>query len=422
MRTGKGIMKMIALILFSLCLVTVGYSQDSPFNTQDWNILKSISIGRQLQVKTKEGKSVIGILNNVTDTSLSLTAKVGSFSFGSSEVANVYVLRGRPIAKRTWMGAGVGTGGGALLGLISGRDLIGAFFGGGLGLVAGSVAGFAFGLSKEKELVYEANHACCLNSLAASRYEISVAYSLMRATNSGESVMLSPNGTYNITIQGNNHNYLGGYKIGMGFNLNRYLGIVGEFGWQHSQKAPLQISLSNVAGSSYCSPASDCVHQILSFGLTNSGSRGIYTLLAGPRISMNLSKRIRPFAHVLMGAGRNSLDMDHSYGVTESQGAWKARTIVGVRQPGGNSFAITYGGGLNIKTNKRLSIRLFEAEVVNAQDNNLLYNANTTTIQYSGARSTTLIKTDQINGSPDKKWGRNVRFSSGAVFHFGKKD
>jgi hypothetical protein len=419
MRTRKGIMNMTAaLIIFSLCLATAGYSQDVLLNTHDWNILKSIPTGRQLQVNTKNGKSISGILDKITDTSLLLTTKEESFSLQSNEVANVYVLGGRPIAKRTLIGAGVGTGVGATIGLISGRgdSLVGAL-GGSLGLVIGSITGLVQGLSKKKGLVYETHQ-----EYDYSRFEISGAYSIMRVQNPENTAVISPYNTFNIAIRGKNDINLGGSKLGIGFNLNRHFGIVGEFGSQYSQTTPFQISLNNVGGSSYCSPASDCVKRLYwDYKLTNRGSREIYTLLAGPRFSMDLSKRIRPFAHVLMGLGRNSLDMEHSYGVIDSQGAWKARIGVSVEFPSRNLFAIACGGGLDIKINKRLSIRPIEIESVNTQEYNPSYFVYTTLIQYSGARPTSSEKTDQVNGIPDKKWTNNMRLSFGAVFHFNKK-
>jgi hypothetical protein len=150
-----------ALIIGTLCLVTAGYPQDIPLNTQGWNILKSIPLGQQLQVNTKESKSISGKMEKITDTSLVLTTKEGIFSFQSIDVAKVYILRGRPIAKRTLIGTAAGTGVGGAIGYITGKDdaMFGRGFsaaaGGGLGLVIGSVTGLVLGLSKNKSLVYE---------------------------------------------------------------------------------------------------------------------------------------------------------------------------------------------------------------------------------------------------------------------------
>jgi hypothetical protein len=116
-------------------------------------------------VKTKEGRSIYGSLDKITDTSLVLTAKEGTFSLNSSEVAKLYVCQGRPVVSRTLIGASIGTLAGGGIGLAAGNknDIggrwMGAAVGGGVGLVIGSVTGLALGLSKKKELVYESNSA-----------------------------------------------------------------------------------------------------------------------------------------------------------------------------------------------------------------------------------------------------------------------
>jgi hypothetical protein len=157
-------MKSVAtLMILSLCFATAGYSQDLSSNAQSWSILRSIPVGQDLLVKTKEGKSINGRLDRITDTSLALTAEGGTFSLNSSEVAKVYVFRGKPVVSRTLIGASIGTLAGGGIGLAAGNEndiggrWMGAAVGGGVGLVIGSVTGLALGLSKKKELVYEAN-------------------------------------------------------------------------------------------------------------------------------------------------------------------------------------------------------------------------------------------------------------------------
>jgi hypothetical protein len=157
-------MKTIAAItIFSLFLASVGMAQDGVSSAPNWSVRSSLQIGQKLQVNTKDGKSKKGTLAKITDTGLTLVTKEKSFSFQSSDIDKIYVLRGRPIASRTLIGAGVGAGGGALIGAIAGRNdnwfgpgFVAAMFGAG-GFIIGSIVGFATGVSRKKDLVYEAN-------------------------------------------------------------------------------------------------------------------------------------------------------------------------------------------------------------------------------------------------------------------------
>jgi hypothetical protein len=265
----------------------------------------------------------------------------------------------------------------------------------------------------------------CLSSLAAygddlSRYEISGAYSLMRAAKPCGTIVLNPYSTFNISISGNNPTTLSGYKFGVGFNLNRRFGIIGEVGYHHRETAPLQISHYIIEGLSYCSPASRCINNAL-WSIKNYGRREIFSMLAGPRLSVNLSKSIRPFAQVLMGLSKNHIAVGRNYGVVELHGLWTASTLIGVEQESVNSFALAGGGGFDIILHKRFSIRLFEIEAVTVQEPNLSYRVDTEITQNNNGSNSVTFKSDTVYGSPNRKWKNSMRLSFGAAFHFGKK-
>jgi hypothetical protein len=159
-------MKTIAVItIFSLFLASAGMAQDGVSSAPNWSVRSSLHIGQKLQVNTKDGKSKKGTLDKITDAGLTLIAKEKTFSFQSGDIDKIYVFRGRPIASRTAIGAVVGGGSGALFGAIAGRndDWFGpaawALVCGGAGLIIGSIVGFATGVSRKKDLVYEANPA-----------------------------------------------------------------------------------------------------------------------------------------------------------------------------------------------------------------------------------------------------------------------
>ena len=157
-------MKTIAAItIFSLFLASVGMAQDGGSSAPSWSVRSSLHIGQKLQVNTKDGKSKKGTLDKITDSGLTLIAKEKSFSFQSSEIGKIYILRGRSIGKRTLIGGGIGAGGAAAIGGIAGRNDtwfgpagVAAFFAVG-GLIIGSLVGFTMGVSQKKDLVYEAN-------------------------------------------------------------------------------------------------------------------------------------------------------------------------------------------------------------------------------------------------------------------------
>ena len=157
-------MKTIAAItIFSLFLASVGMAQDGVSSTPSWSVRSSLHIGQKLQVNTKDGKSKKGTLDKITDMGLTLIAKDKSFNFQSNEIDKIYILRGRPIARRTLLGAGIGAGGAAAIGAIAGRHDTwfgpagaAAIFAVG-GLIIGSLVGFSMGVSQKRDLVYEAN-------------------------------------------------------------------------------------------------------------------------------------------------------------------------------------------------------------------------------------------------------------------------
>jgi hypothetical protein len=154
-----------ALTIFSLFLASVGMTQDDLSNASSGSVFKSIRIGEKLQVNTKDGKSKTGKLDKLMDAGLTLIAKEKSFSFPTADIDRIYIIRGRPILKRTLIGAGIGMGGGAVTGAIITRNdawfgpAFGAALLGGVGLIMGTIIGLATGVSQKKDLVYEANPA-----------------------------------------------------------------------------------------------------------------------------------------------------------------------------------------------------------------------------------------------------------------------
>jgi opacity protein-like surface antigen len=162
---------------------------------------------------------------------------------------------------------------------------------------------------------------------------------------------------------GNRLVYLNGGSTSIAFNFNRYLGIVGDFGGFNDSKLLL---------TGPGEPTS---------AVNSSGTA--YTYLFGPRLSYRRHERFTPFAQVLFGG-------IHASEVTISSGC----TGVGCTPlPSENSFAMTAGGGLDVKVHHHIAIRLIQAEYLMTRFENL-------------TTGTTASQND-------------MRLSAGLVFRFG---
>jgi outer membrane protein OmpA-like peptidoglycan-associated protein len=180
----------------------------------------------------------------------------------------------------------------------------------------------------------------------APRVELFVGYSYLRAVPSIDSA--------------NRLVWLNGGSTSVAFNLNRYLGLVGDFGGFNDTEL-------NVTGTSS------------SHALDSSGT--VFTYLAGPRLSFRQHNRITPFAQVLFGG-------IHASAVTLSD-CTGACTLL----PSENSFAMTAGVGLDVKVRQHLAIRVVQAEYLMTRFE------------------------DRTTG--DSAMQNDMRLSSGIVFRFG---
>jgi hypothetical protein len=127
----------------------------------NWALVQSIGQGQSIQVTTKAGKSVTGQVERVTESALQLKAGGKVQIIQASEVARVYVVRGRRMGKGTLIGVAVGGGAGVAVGAAIGSS--DDWFGPGVwigtmaavGVLVGGLIGMAIGSKKKKELVYD---------------------------------------------------------------------------------------------------------------------------------------------------------------------------------------------------------------------------------------------------------------------------
>jgi len=140
-------------------------------------------------------------------------------------------------------------------------------------------------------------------------------------------------GTFsNNTVAGNRMIGLNGGSASIAFNFNRYLGLVGDFGGYDDSQVQL-------TGTGMNQP------------IVVNSSGTAYTYMFGPRLSFRNDTRFTPFVQVLAGGV-------HASAVTATNCAGTACVVLPVQ----SSFAMTGGGGLDIRITRHVGIRAVQAE------------------------------------------------------------
>jgi len=153
--------------------------------------------------------------------------------------------------------------------------------------------------------------------IGAPRYELFLGYSYLQAVPE--------------LAAGNRLVWLNGGSASAAFNLNRYLGLVADFGaYTNSQMRFTGAYTSTVN--------------------VNNANVAVLTYLIGPRFSFRKFDRITPFAQVLFG------------GVHANQVTITGCTVNCTLLPAQDSFAMTAGGGLDVRVHRYFAIRVIQAE------------------------------------------------------------
>jgi len=173
-------------------------------------------------------------------------------------------------------------------------------------------------------------------AIQSPRIDIFVGYSYLHATTviSGESINLH------------------GGSFSASFYLNRWFGVVGDVGGYHA---------GNIAQE---------------FDLT------LWSYQFGPRVRLQNDFRFTPYGQFLLGGG-------HAGGTIYTSSLGPGLSPIGPN----NSFLYTAGGGIDYRVNKRIAIRVVEAEYLHSEF---------------------------LNGSVAGHEQNNLRLSTGIVFTFGK--
>jgi opacity protein-like surface antigen len=183
------------------------------------------------------------------------------------------------------------------------------------------------------------------------RAELFLGYSYLR------SVPFQP-----MLTPGNRMVRLNGGSASIAFNLNRTFGLVGDFGGFDDTKLQIAGTGANPARAA-------------------DASGTAYTFMAGPRLSFRYS-RVTPFVQALFGGV-------HASEVTLSNCTGNLCTPL----PSENAFAMTAGGGIDLKIHRHVAIRIVQAEYLMTRF------------------------ADLSTGNRDTQ--NDIRLSSGLVFGFG---
>ena len=150
-----------------LLTITLVYSPltlaQQPASSSDWSAVQAVPPGDALIVKLKDGRSVEGKLNNVTESELSLTRNNKNQTFGRDRIFQVHGRKRKAEkGKYAAIGAGIGACAGLGIGLAKNSPpvddgeiypIVGTILGAGVG----AVGGFLFGQAKRKRvLIYQA--------------------------------------------------------------------------------------------------------------------------------------------------------------------------------------------------------------------------------------------------------------------------
>ncbi len=167
---------------------------------------------------------------------------------------------------------------------------------------------------------------------------------------------------------GNRIVWLSGGTGSIAYNVNRYLGIVGDVAGYPDTRLRMTGAGANPAGT-----------------VNSSGS--VFTYLGGPRISFRKFERVTPFVQGLFGDA-------HASKVTLSG----CTGVLCTPLPTEDAFAMALGGGLDVKVSRHIAIRAIQAEYLMTRFADLAVGTSST-----GTRQTQ----------------NDVRLASGLVFRFG---
>ena len=145
--------------------------------------------------------------------------------------------------------------------------------------------------------------------------------------------------------------------------INRFLGIKADFQGYASQTTNFSFAPSPTFPT----------------GVTGSAQGNLFTYLFGPQIKIH-SPRIQPFIHLLFGGAYSNVYANAFSNVCRpSLGACAFS-----RAPSNNTFAMAFGGGIDIPIGHTVSIRPVGVDYLYTNFNNGFNNSNQNNFRYTG--------------------------------------
>ncbi len=136
---------------------------------------------------------------------------------------------------------------------------------------------------------------------------------------------------------------LNGFEVSYTRNVSRYFGLKADLSGTFASRTRTTNDTNPIGGS---------------FTITAKDSSSIYNFLGGVQIKDNASKRrLKPFAHALVGAGRVHVEASVSCSgdclqIGDIEEISTSRT----------GFSAAFGGGLDIRLNKKLDLRVIQLD------------------------------------------------------------
>ena len=165
---------------------------------------------------------------------------------------------------------------------------------------------------------------------APARFETFAGYSFQRSNQ--DETLTTTNGTDLTQVPRN----LNGFNFsGTGYLTKRF-GIVGDFSAHFRKKAFLQSGSTDSSSSNV--------------------NRQSYNLLVGPQLRFLNRSRVTPFVRAMAGAQINRSEFSNLLGSDGTTRVSFSNTAA--------DFALGFGGGLDVKVNRRISIRAFQFDYI----------------------------------------------------------
>ena len=134
---------------------------------RDWSAVIAQPLGTRLSVRLKNGKTIEGTVNSVSETALQIMKGNSRTDLDRGEIKKIYRVGGRQAGKSALLGLGIGAGAGAVVGGViaatdgpteSGEEHLPIAISAAVGAIIGTVTGLVTGLfGRKKILIYEAN-------------------------------------------------------------------------------------------------------------------------------------------------------------------------------------------------------------------------------------------------------------------------